>query len=148
MAVHYDRELDCLVYDRLLRDGPGNRMYGLEVCKSLYLPEDFLEKAMEIRTKYFPETRGELANNTSPYTAKKIKGICELCKFSIGDEIHHLQPQKDADDKGFIGGVHKNHPANLMTLCEGCHQQIHKKPNATSKKTKTTKGYTITEISN
>jgi DNA mismatch repair protein MutS len=148
MAVHYDRELDCLVYDRLLRDGPGNRMYGLEVCKSLYLPEEFLAKAMEIRTKYFPETRGELSNNTSPYTTKKIKGICELCKFSIGDEIHHLQPQKDADDMGFIGGLHKNHPANLMTLCESCHQQIHKTNNSRSKKTKTTKGYTITEIPN
>jgi DNA mismatch repair protein MutS len=148
MAVHYDRELDCLVYDRLLRDGPGNRMYGLEVCKSLYLPEDFLEKAMEIRIKYFPEMRGELANNSSPYNAKKIKGQCELCKMSIGEEVHHLQPQKDADDNGFIGSLHKNHPANLMTLCEECHQKMHKTPNARSKKTKTTKGYVITEIAN
>ena len=42
MAVHYDRELAALVYDRKLMDGPGNRMYGLEVCKSLHLPDDFL----------------------------------------------------------------------------------------------------------
>jgi DNA mismatch repair protein MutS len=147
MAVRYDRELDCLVYDRILNDGPGNRMYGLEVCKSLYLPEDFLEKAMEIRTKYFPEMRGELANNMSSYSAKKIKGICELCKSNIGEEIHHLQPQKDADDNGFIGSIHKNHPANLMTLCEGCHQKMHK-TTARSKKTKTTKGYVISEIVN
>lgn len=148
MAVHYDRELDCLVYDRILRDGPGNRMYGLEVCKSLYLPDDFLTKAMEIRTKYFPETRGELSNSPSKYNAKKIKGICELCKSSIGEEIHHLQPQKDADDKGFIGILQKNHLANLLTVCEYCHQKIHTNPNARSKKTKTTKGYILSEISN
>lgn len=147
MAVHYDRELDCLVYDRILRDGPGNRMYGLEVCKSLYLPDDFLTQAMEIRTKYFPETRGELENSVSQYNAKKIKGICEMCKSTIGDEIHHLQPQKDADDKGFIGSMKKNHLANLMTLCESCHTNIHKS-DVRTRKTKTTKGYILTEISN
>lgn len=145
MAVHYDRELDCLVYDRVLRDGPGNRMYGLEVCKSLYLPEEFLTKAMEIRTKYFPETRGELANEKSPYNAKKIRGQCELCKKTIGEEIHHLQPQKEANDKGFIGTVHKNHPANLMSLCEACHKNIHiTQTSKPQKRTKTTKGYVIT----
>jgi len=146
MAVHYDRELDCLVYDRVLRDGPGNRMYGLEVCKSLYLPEDFLTKAMEIRTKYFPETRGELANEKSQYNAKKIRGQCELCKKTIAEEIHHLQSQKDANDKGFIGTTHKNHPANLMSLCEACHKNIHITQSAPTKtkRTKTTKGYVIT----
>jgi DNA mismatch repair protein MutS len=145
MAVHYDRERDCLVYDRVLRDGPGNRMYGLEVCKSLYLPEEFLTKAMEIRTKYFPETRGELANEKSPYNAKKIRGQCELCKKTIGEEIHHLSPQKGANDKGFIGTVHKNHPANLMSLCEACHKNIHiTQTSKPQKRTKTTKGYVIT----
>jgi len=146
MAVHYDRELDCLVYDRVLRDGPGNRMYGLEVCKSLYLPEDFLTTAMEIRTKYFPETRGELANEKSTYNSRKIRGQCELCKTNIGEEIHHLQPQKAANDKGFIGTTHKNHRANLMPLGEACHKNIHITQPAPikTKRTKTTKGYLIT----
>jgi DNA mismatch repair protein MutS len=125
MAVHYDRELDCLVYDRLLRDGPGNRMYGLEVCKSLYLPEDFLEKAYQIRTKYFPTARGELARPTATYNSAKIRGICEMCKTEIGEEIHHLEPQKSADTSGFIGTFHKNHPGNLMSLCEKCHLKCH-----------------------
>lgn len=31
MAVVYDKEKDVLVYDRKLRDGPGNNLYGLEV---------------------------------------------------------------------------------------------------------------------
>ena len=65
MAVHYDRELDALVYDRKLMDGPGNRMYGLEVCKSLHLPDDFLEQAYQIRSKYFPDTKGELSHSIS-----------------------------------------------------------------------------------
>jgi DNA mismatch repair protein MutS len=150
MAVHYDRELDCLVYDRLLRDGPGNRMYGLEVCKSLYLPEDFLEEAYRIRTKYYPTARGELARPTTTYNSQKIRGICEMCKTEIGEEIHHMEPQKYADAQGFIGTFHKNHPANLMSLCEKCHSACHTPPldsTITQKKTvvrkKTTKGYVV-----
>jgi DNA mismatch repair protein MutS len=153
MAVHYDRELDCLVYDRLLRDGPGNRMYGLEVCKSLYLPEDFLEEAYKIRTKYYPNARGELARPTTTYNSQKIRGVCEMCKTEIGEEIHHMAPQQQSDAQGFIGSFHKNHPANLMSLCEKCHAKCHhnseakKEESITQKKQvvrkKTTKGYVV-----
>ena len=52
MSVIYDREKDRLVYDRKLKEGPGNNMYGLEVCKALNLPCDFLELAHDIRNKY------------------------------------------------------------------------------------------------
>jgi DNA mismatch repair protein MutS len=159
MAVHFDRELDCLVYDRKLADGPGNRMYGLEVCKSLYLPPEFLEKAYEIRAKYFPETKGELSHTpTNTYNASKIRGKCEMCKTEIAEETHHLQEQRLATPDGFIGEFHKNHPANLMSLCSKCHNEFHsqtkevEKPantnpqKPTEKKVirkKTTKGYTL-----
>jgi DNA mismatch repair protein MutS len=142
MSVVYDREQDCLVYDRKLQYGPGNRMYGLEVCKSLYLPTDFLERAYNIRNKYFPENRGELSHDSSVYNSKKIRGMCEKCNSEISKETHHLSPQKDASDNGFIGTFHKNHPANLMSLCEKCHDEIHKK-NIKIKRKKTTKGYIV-----
>jgi len=126
MAVHYDRELDCLVYDRKLTDGPGNRMYGLEVCKSLHLPSSFLEHAYQIRAKYFPETKGELSHPVaSQYNARKIRGLCEMCHIEIGEETHHLQEQRRANADGFIDGFHKNHAANLMSLCSKCHDLVH-----------------------
>ena len=159
MAVHFDRELDCLVYDRKLADGPGNRMYGLEVCKSLYLPPDFLEKAYEIRAKYFPETKGELSHTpTNTYNPRKIRGKCEMCKTEIAEETHHLQEQRLASPDGFIGEFHKNHPANLMSLCSKCHDRFHSRPKEVDKpantntqkptekkiiRKKTTKGYTL-----
>jgi DNA mismatch repair protein MutS len=143
MAVHFDREMDCLVYDRKLRDGPGNRMYGLEVCKSLYLPEEFLEKAYVIRNKYYPINQGELAHKTSVYNAKKVRGLCEICKMELSEEVHHLSPQKDADEKGFIGTFHKNHVANLAAVCEKCHEQLHAKGTQKIVRKKTTKGYVI-----
>lgn len=149
MAVHYDRELDALVYDRKLTDGPGNRMYGLEVCKSLYLPDEFLQHAYSIRRKYFPDTKGELSHSISKYNASKIRGMCELCENELGEEIHHLNQQKDADEDGFIetengGVVHKNHPANLMSVCQQCHDNYHSNlENATLIRKKTSKGYKI-----
>jgi DNA mismatch repair protein MutS len=154
MAVHYDRELDCLVYDRLLKDGPGDNMYGLEVCKSLHLPTEFLDKAFEIRNKYFPEKAGTLDQKTSHYNAKKVRSLCELCQKVLSTEIHHLEMQQNADEDGFIGTMHKNHKANLMALCEECHLKQHKQHdvknnNSTVEKTvikkiikkKTTVGY-------
>jgi DNA mismatch repair protein MutS len=141
MAVIYDRELDALVYDRRLLDGPGNRMYGLEVCKSLHLDDDFLDQAYRIRSKYF--TKGELDHSPSVYNASKIKGICELCKSEMGEEIHHLEPQVLSDKDGFIGTFHKNHPANLLTVCSKCHDSFHSKneKNTVLIRKKTTKGY-------
>jgi len=127
MSVIYDREQDALVYDRILKDGPGNRMYGLEVCKSLHLDDAFLETAYQIRNKYANDgTGGQLALHASTYNTTKIRGICEMCKETPSDEIHHLAPQKSADKQGFIDTFHKNHPANLMALCTKCHDLAHR----------------------
>lgn len=144
MEVSYNRELDCLVYDRKLKAGSGPRIYGLEVCKSLHLDADFLERAYEIRNKYYPETQGVLSNKQTTYNARKIKGVCEICKTRMGEDVHHLQHQQAANEDGFIGTFHKNHPANLVSICESCHQAMHStETNSPSKKKKTTKGIKI-----
>lgn len=126
LHVYYDREKQTLVYDRKLKSGIGSKMYGLEVCKSLYMPTEFLENAFSIRNKYFPENQGTLSHKTSTYNTQKIRGKCEICNLSIGEEIHHAQPQKDADENGFIDHFHKNSKHNLMSLCKKCHDKEHK----------------------
>lgn len=150
MSVVYDKENDTLVYDRKLKDGPGNSMYGLEVCKSLNLPQDFLDNAYEIRMKYHPESRSLLSLKTSRYNSKKIMGMCEKCGKNMGTEVHHLQHQINADESGFITTsdtiFHKNNLANLMTLCEKCHNEEHVTSKKGGKRVKTTKGTQIKEI--
>ena len=112
-------------YDRILKKGSGPSSYGLEVCESLYMDPVFLEKAYEIRRTHFPEYEGSLRLSKSRYNAKKLKGKCEKCG-NLSEEIHHIHPQKDADENGYIDqSFHKNNPANLMALCEGCHLKIH-----------------------
>ena len=62
----------------------------------------------------------------------------------MGTEVHHLQYQHCADSNGMIQTedniFHKNNLANLMTLCDACHDEIHKK-NIKQKRVKTSKGY-------
>ncbi len=130
MSVKYDRLNGVLVYDRKLKDGPGNSLYGLEVCKSLGLPDDFLEAANNIRLKYNPDGRSILSLKQSRYNSNKIIGMCEKCGKNAGQEVHHIYQQSQADEDGVIKNdnsiFHKNTLANLMTLCEKCHRNIHK----------------------
>jgi DNA mismatch repair protein MutS len=144
MAVRYDPSTQSLLYDRLLKDGQGSRIYGLEVCRSLYMDPTFLDRAYALRNKYFPEQKGELNQTTSVYNAKKIRGKCEICHKEMSSETHHLASQELADSAGFIGGFHKNHPGNLAAVCETCHLSIHRENKQMVKK-KTTKGYTLQE---
>lgn len=145
MSVHYDKATNNLIYDRILKDGQGSRMYGLEVCKSLYMDDAFLDLAYSFRNKYFPEQKGELQHSSSHYNKKKIRGICEICKIEVAEETHHLSPQKDANEQGYIGSFHKNHKANLASVCETCHNLLHE-TNTTVKIKKSVKGYIFDKI--
>jgi DNA mismatch repair protein MutS len=111
--------------------GAGSNMYGLEVCKSLHMPDDFLNRANHIRMKYNEESAGPLSFKQSHFNAQKLMGICEMCKGKRGQEVHHISEQARADEDGYIlhedGTVyHKNRRFNLMSLCESCHKEIHR----------------------
>ena len=110
------------------------------------MEDDFIELAYYYRNKYYPENQGMLLMNTTQYNAQKIRGICEICKQNIGTEIHHLQHQQEANNDGFIETFHKNHKANLVSICEECHLKMHDDNNKeiVTKKKKTTKGYILT----
>ena len=142
MAVYYDAKTDCLIYDRKLQYGPGISMYGLEVCKSLHLPNDFLELANNIR-KERSNDKSILSRQPTRYNRKKLKGKCERCGEEAVD-VHHLVPQKLANKDGFIKTFHKNHKANIMNLCKSCHNK-ETKNNTKKRRTKTTKGMRLLE---
>jgi DNA mismatch repair protein MutS len=151
LTVVYDKETDALIYDRKLKDGPGNSMYGLEVCRALNLPSEFLDMAHSIRMKYHAVADDMLSLKTSHFNAKKIMGVCEMCNARQGKEVHHLQHQKDANGEGRIRcedgtTFHKNNVANLITLCEECHDKMHKEEGVTHKKVKTTRGSRLKKI--
>jgi 5-methylcytosine-specific restriction endonuclease McrA len=67
----------------------------------------------------------------------------------MGTEVHHLHHQADANEDGIISTdesiFHKNSLANLMTLCEMCHNEMHK-TNIKQKRVRTTKGTILSKI--
>ena len=144
MVVEHDEKTGCLVYYRKLKDGNGSRLYGLEVCKSMPMPREFLDLANSFRYSDVSNETLTLSSKKVKYNSKKLKGICELCGEK-GVDIHHMIPQNKANSKGFIGSVHKNHKANLMNICKECHENVTKN-NIVHKRVKTTNGNTFIEI--
>jgi DNA mismatch repair protein MutS len=126
MSVIFDKKTNKLVYDRKLKDGPGESMYGLEVCKALALPDDFLVRAHALRNKYNDKADSVLSRKTSHFNSKKIKGMCEVCHVKEGKDVHHLQHQKYANENNkYINSFHKDHLANLTVVCQECHDKFH-----------------------
>ena len=126
MSVHYDEISKVLIYDRILKDGSGDMLYGLEVCKSLDMPTDFLYLANTIRQSYLGMSPDLVPTKTSNYSSTIFMDNCSICNKKAV-ETHHIQEQATADEKGFIGSFHKHTPHNLMEVCESCHDQIHHK---------------------
>jgi len=126
LKVKFDYEKQHLYYDRKLHDGQGESIYGLEVCKSLQLPNDFIDRCYDIRNDYINNKNNILLMKTSKYNKDKLKHMCEFCNKSLATEIHHLKYQKDANKNEYIeNSFHKNHGGNLASICENCHHHIH-----------------------
>lgn len=146
LSVYYDAKLDELVYDRILKDGPGNNKYGLEVCKAMNLNHTFIDLAMEIRNNYISDIDKPVSSSKSSHFNKDvIIGLCEKCKLKPSTEVHHLQHQQYADKNNkLIDYIHKNKKANLASLCNDCHNEFHKGEVQHIKK-RTNKGFRIVE---
>lgn len=145
LSISIDAVTKELIYERILLDGVGKKSYGLEVCKYMGFEKSFTDRASYLRRKYAPEYKGYLENNVSQYNPNVRLGMCVKCNKNKAVEVHHMMPQKLADDRGFINHISKNNKANLMPLCKECHLEITKK-DIILKKKRTTNGFIIEGI--
>ena len=80
LSVLFDEESGKLIYNRKLTEGQGSSLYGLEVCKSLSLGEEFIAKANEIRREILNIDQEVLRTKTSSYNSKKyVDATCDIC---------------------------------------------------------------------
>jgi DNA mismatch repair protein MutS len=114
----------ALQYDRLLKQGSGSDMYGLEVCRGLDMDAEFLTLAFQIRKRRC----GDAIGKPSRYNALVTVSSCSVCGATEGLETHHLVPQAKAKatEGRIAAGVSKNVVSNLAVLCEACHLKHHK----------------------
>lgn len=124
-GMQHDKEEKKLVFDRVLRDGSGKSIYGLEIAEYLGFPDVFLKRAFQYRSDLDPSSITMEPKKRSRYNRKKWVDICELCGSKEDLHTHHIQHQKDASADGYIGNYHKNRLSNLKILCRMCHEKEH-----------------------
>ena len=125
LNVRYDSETGKLYYDRKLKPGNGKTIYGLEVCKALDMPKEFIDMANEIRKNITGKSKFILDPKTkSVYNSSVFVSDCYICG-NPAEDAHHIKFQCTADKNDMIGNIHKNHKSNLVPLCKPCHVKVH-----------------------
>lgn len=114
-----------MIYERKIKPGSGDTLYGLEVCKSLDMDDDFVETAFKIRHQLLKLDNKNIRQ--SRYNSEfHYHMTCHVCRSNTDTiEIHHIVEQHRADTHGNIGSIHKNSAHNLVALCRACHDKVH-----------------------
>jgi DNA mismatch repair protein MutS len=132
MRVVFDESMDLLIYDRVLHEGSGDTLYGLEVCRSLDMGTTFLEAAATIREQLLESEKTGNAHKRSVvrksvYNRRLVVDRCTICGKSEGVQTHHIREQAFADNDQIIDArFHKNRLSNIVALCATCHAQHHR----------------------
>ena len=124
METIYDEDNEILIYNRKLKHGSGNSIYGLEVAKSMNLDKEFIQLADEIRREELNIQTDIINSKTSSYNSNIIIDKCAVCSKQT-DDIHHIKFQEQADTNNMIDHHHKNIAHNLVQLCVDCHYKVH-----------------------
>ena len=121
LSVDYDSQSDQMTYNHKLVPGAGDSVYGLRVAKYIIGLSDFIDLSEEIQREIIDENNKV---NTSNYNKAVFLDNCYICKKKA-EHTHHIKEQNLADSNGLIGHFHKNNKHNLISLCEGCHHNVH-----------------------
>lgn len=113
-----------LIYDRKLKEGPGEAVYGILVTKFLGFDKKFIEMAESVRKTLMEQEDELLRTKKSRYNKGLYMDGCVLCGKK-SQETHHLREQHKSLDGKFIDHFHKNSLFNLVPLCHDCHHDLH-----------------------
>jgi DNA mismatch repair protein MutS len=134
ISVSYDPITGTQIYDRMLKPGPGEQVYGITFARHIIHDEKFIELTVEIKNELLNKYDDFVTGKTSRYNADLYVHECQLCgktdqKCHISPlETHHIKFQKDCEN-GFSKDkphIKKNSKANLIVLCNECHDRIHR----------------------
>jgi DNA mismatch repair protein MutS len=132
LSVIYDELTKKLIFDRILKEGQGDSVYGITVAKFFIQNNDFMKLTNDICHDLNDSTNLLVSTRKSRYNASLVVDECLIChakdsqNFSYLD-THHINFQKNCEN-GFV--VEKPHIpvhslCNLVVLCKKCHQEVH-----------------------
>jgi DNA mismatch repair protein MutS len=149
LSVEHDEKTDKLIYDRILKEGSGERIYGITVTKHIIKDMKFIETAINIKNKLMNKPKTII---TSKYNTSVILDKCEICGKEIKKiegisnlEAHHINHQSECTN-GFVNTkqhIKKNHISNIAVLCRTCHDNQHTKNDRVISRKMTSKGNEI-----
>jgi len=116
LKIKYDDITNSLIYDRKLTQGSGPAIYGLEVCKSMDMDQEFISYAKKTE-RYLTGANDKLLNTKrSRYNSSVFMDECKICN-AHAEHTHHINEQQFADINGNFDSFHKNVKHNLIQLC-------------------------------
>lgn len=110
---------DNIEFIRKLEDGDGDKLYGINICRYLKMPNEFLLKAEEIKKTLTNTDHNFIEFKKSNYNAKIYMDKCLVCNINKATETHHIIYQCNDDSKN------KNKIDNLVPICNECHNKEH-----------------------
>lgn len=122
--IHINVENNKIYYERKLKDGKGSSTYGIEVCKSLDMPIEFMNTAENVKKDIEGYGKLIIEPHKSKYNNELYLSECAICKKKAID-THHINYQSNCDENGFFKDFHKNTKHNLVPLCKECHNKEH-----------------------
>lgn len=127
ISVSYDEKSKTLIFDRQMKEGSGEQIYGVTVAQYIIQDKNFIDLAIKFRNKLTGSYEGLTSGKTSRYNSNVLIDECKLCGSKKGLESHHINFQKDCVDGLVKNKKHllKNSEANLIVLCSKCHDSIH-----------------------
>jgi DNA mismatch repair protein MutS len=146
-----EKKGDELIFNRKLMEGTGEQVYGIIVAKYILDDPEFIRITNDIKNELLENANinTKLVNDKkSNYNNEIYMDCCKICGSENNLESHHINYQKDFNNtiNGIINNkkkhLLKDSKANLIVLCDKCHDRIHNNNIEIIKKTNSTKGVT------
>lgn len=121
-------ENETLIFDRKLKDGHGEQIYGITIAKHILHDNDFMDGVIKIKNQLL-KNPGFLNPKKSKYNKTVYMHECKICKETDQTllETHHIIEQKNCINDFSIEKpyIPKNVKSNLVILCKKCHLDVH-----------------------
>jgi len=151
LSVDYDAKNDILIYDRHLKEGSGDKVYGVLVAKYIIDNKDFIQNTLDIKNELTNNFSSLISGKKSRYNSDMYVYKCENCGRTAEDgemeflQTHHINFQSQCKNGFSIEKPHikMNSTANLIVICEKCHNDLHNNKIDIKGKISTSKGKLI-----
>jgi DNA mismatch repair protein MutS len=140
---------DELVFNRKMIEGTGEQIYGITIAKYILDDPIFIKSANELKNELLERNNIQtklVSDKKSNYNNEIYMDECSICGERQKLETHHINFQRDFvnSKNGLIHKekkyITKDSSANLVNLCQKCHDELHAGKFEIESKVKTTKG--------